>query len=147
MLSHIKKEYPNVLLRLVGNGEKAFLDNKIKELDLEKNVIFHNHNENKQLLFGKSSYLIMPSKREGFGIVLVEAQASGMYCFASNSISNSANLGGVIFLSLDDGPKKWADTITSFYKENKGIKSEFDCSDFTVEHFVNDVKKIYKIGA
>ena len=36
---------------------------------------------------------IFPSKYEGLGIVLIEAQAAGIPCVVSNKIPNEADLG------------------------------------------------------
>ena len=145
VLYYIKKALPSANLHLIGNGEKKFIENRINSLHLESNVFVHAQDVDKNLLFENGSYLIMPSLSEGFGIVLIEAQASGMYCFASDSIPSSTNVGGVFFLPLRDGPKWWAEKIVSFYKKNGGQKSMFDCSNFSVEHFNNDIRKIYSV--
>ncbi len=143
VIEKLKHKFPDVLLRLVGNGDKTLLDNKIRSLGLEKNVVFEKQDEDKKYLFENSSYLIMPSLSEGFPVVLIEAQAGGLYCFASDYITDKTNLGGVRFLPLSDGPQKWADSIADFFLKNKGTKSSFDCCDYTIDHFINDIKNLY----
>ena len=53
----------------------------------------------------------MPSKKEGFGIALVEAQAMGLRCIASDTIPTVTDCGSVIFKSLSDSPHVWSSEI------------------------------------
>lgn len=145
VLYNLRFKIPNVILRLVGTGDSSFLLNKVHQLNLQKNVIFHNHDIDKSFLFENSTYLIMPSKSEGFPITLLEAQASGMYCFASNSIVDSVNCGGVIFCKLSAGPDTWSDLIYNFYINQKGMKTPFDCSPFHTSFFIRNIDILYNI--
>lgn len=73
----IKKTIPQVMLHILGDGPRYFeIKKKIKELELENNVIMHGFLIPLDLLHTSAIYL-SASQLEGFGIPLIEAMASG----------------------------------------------------------------------
>ena len=57
---------------------------------------------------------LFPSLFEGLPVVLVEAQAAGLKCLISDSITNETNITGRIeFTSLNESPEEWANQILS----------------------------------
>jgi len=109
----VKKKKPNSYLLLVGEGpEMIKIREKCKKLKLEDSVIFAgtctNVNEVLQIMDG----YIFPSKKEGLGISLIEAQAAGLRCITSNTVPKEAYVSPqLIALPLDVSPKKWCDTL------------------------------------
>ena len=78
---------------------------------------------------------IIPSLFEGFGIVLLEAQAAGLTCFASKDvIPNDTNLtGNVHFIGLEEGPEQWANIILSKSLERYDKMNVLLGSDYVLE--------------
>ncbi len=81
-MSLIKRESPGINCIIVGDGpERGNLERLIYELNLEDNVhlkgVVENHDQ--VLSYMKSSKVfVLPSTREGFGIVALEANACGL---------------------------------------------------------------------
>lgn len=70
---------------------------------------------------------VFPSIFEGFGLVLVEAQASGLCCFASDIVPNETKLSeNITYLPLDAGVERWADAITQSYEKKAGRNVDHD---------------------
>ena len=89
-----KEVIPNIKCLIIGDGpEKDSLINLTKKLGLEKNVEFKGFMKNHQDLMSKlksSRVLVLPSKREGFGMVVVEANAIGIPAVVVEDPMNAA---------------------------------------------------------
>lgn len=128
----------------VGFGpEKETIEKSISELSLEKNVEMYPADADIPELLSRSYALLFPSIKEGFGIVLLEAQAMGVRCFVSDTVPKDANVGGCMFLPLADGAEAWAKIITDEYSRSN-THNKYDCSAFTVENIMEKYRKIYK---
>ena len=84
--------------------------------------------------------MMFPSYSEGFGIVLIEAQAMGVRCYASNTVPKATQCGGVRFLDLKDGEKVWAEEII---KEMNFQKENYHCESFSINSVMEKYNKIY----
>ena len=67
------------------------------------------------LLLMATDVFLMPSLFEGLPVTLIEAQAAGLPCLASNTITQEADMGlGLFFqLDLEAGVPRWADELLS----------------------------------
>ncbi|TCN14068.1 glycosyltransferase involved in cell wall biosynthesis [Bacillus sp. BK006] len=86
VLPLVTKKYPNVVYMIVGDGpDRNRLENKVKNIGVENCVIFVGEIEEnvKADYYRLADLFLMPSRGEGFGIVLLEALASGVPVIAS----------------------------------------------------------------
>ena len=147
VLYQIQKRIKNVHLSFVGfdmEGYEKLVKDKIEHLNLEKYVSFYPSDTNIPQLLAKSNAFIFPSLHEGFGIAIIEAQAMGVRCFASDSVPKATDCGGVIFIELDKGAKVWADKIIESYRKYGNSKIECDVSDYAVENVIKTYRKLYE---
>jgi len=85
-LGPLIRKYPDLSYNIVGDGEeKNNLKNQVKDLKLEKNVIFHGQLSDKEVIkqFATADIFVMPSldlsgDLEGFGLVFLEAAAAAL---------------------------------------------------------------------
>ena len=57
---------------------------------------------------------LFPSRYEGFGVAMIEAQASGLACGASDVVPEHTNVSGkTVYCSLASDDGKWAELVLS----------------------------------
>lgn len=153
-----------VLKELIGMGENATIimigkcndahasayfdeiNNYIRDYSLSDFVEMLPGDSNVPKTMSKCSYLLFPSKKEGFGIVPVEAQAVGLRCFISDSVPHEVDCGGCTFLPLELGPKNWAERIVADYTRTHGAHKKYDCTKFSTETIMKEYRKLYGVG-
>lgn len=95
VLEALKKiKLPNYSYTIIGSGpEKEYLENRVKQLKLEKQVVFCGYVSDEELkqhyydndIFIMPSKMIPPDDVEGFGIVFLEANQMGCAVIGGNS--------------------------------------------------------------
>ena len=129
-------------------GEKV--KSKIQQYQLQDNVRFLGQRTDIPELMAAADVLIMPSIREGLGIVLLEAQASGLPCVVSESIQPEANLNGGLLqvCSLKD-VESWKDCILEASKKPRLSQRErmtmIEKSSFRLEDTIDCFMKLYEV--
>jgi glycosyltransferase involved in cell wall biosynthesis len=93
-VAKVKRTNPAVRCIIVGNGpERKRLEAQTEQLGLANNVTFFNfledHNELYSLMRA-SRMFVLPSVREGFGLVVVEANACGIPVITTTHTHNAA---------------------------------------------------------
>jgi len=88
-IKKLKEQYPRIKYLVVGNydeTEKRRVDTIISQLKLQHNIIFTGFIPDKELAahYSIADLYIMPSKKEGFGIVFIEAMYYGIPVIAGN---------------------------------------------------------------
>ena len=91
-MAKVVKEVPDARLSIVGSGDPAYqnvLKQLITKLNLTNNISFYEFGigdslEQKVQIMQEAWVLVFPSSREGFGLVVVEANACGTPTIATN---------------------------------------------------------------
>jgi len=113
VFANLVKFLPNAKLLLVGEGTlKAKIEEKIKELKLERNVKLLGIRADVHRVLQAMDVFVFPSLHEGLPVTLVEAQGAGLPCIISDKITEEVDMGiGLVqFLSLDN-KKIWVESI------------------------------------
>ena len=147
IVKEIKNMGVPIKLTLIGIENEVGYKNKIlkyiSDANLENNVqMLEKANIPEQLT--NIDYYILPSFKEGASIVSVEAQASGMKIFLSDTVSSEVDCGGCVFLDLNKGTEYWAEQIVKEYKSNNKKRNQCDVSKFSFSNFKKNLLKIYK---
>lgn len=119
IFSEILKLNKNSKLLLIGEGElKEKIIQKAKSLNIEKDIVFYGKSNNVNELFQAMDVFLFPSLYEGLGIVLIEAQASGLKCYASQTIPKEVKItDNLKFIDLSKNAKEWAQIIINESKD------------------------------
>ena len=107
------KANPNAKLLLVGDGE-ALEDIKaqVERKGLASAVIFAGVRSDVPKLMSAMDGLLLPSFYEGMPNVIIEAQANGLPCVISDTITREANVTGLVsYLPITEGTAPWVSRI------------------------------------
>lgn len=131
----IHKLQPESRFWHVGGGPlKKKMQKKINSLGLSECYILFDIKENVSDYLNAMDVFIFPSKHEGFGIALLEAQTSGLKCLASDTVSDVTNVtGNVTFCPLQESAEKWAEIAVkmSEYSRKSG-RSPLLCAKYDI---------------
>ena len=113
VFNEIHNENKNTMLLLVGQGPlQEDIKQKVKDLKLSKYVKFLGQRNDVNELYQAFDEFFFPSLYEGFGMVAIEAQASGLPCVASTEVPGIARVSeNMEFLELEDTIGTWKNTI------------------------------------
>lgn len=147
IFSEIHKRQSGAKLLLIGDGPlKQKINEKIAKYHLEDSVILPGELQDVFRYYSAMDVFLFPSRYEGFGMVLLEAQINGLKCVASKEgIPDLTNVTGrVEHLSLKETPQVWAEYILDSmpverYDEVKHIRD----SGFDIQQIADLMQKIY----
>lgn len=135
-----------------GDGPlRQELEEQAKQLGIPDFVYFLGVRNDIPNLMKAFDVFVFPSLYEGFGIVAIEVQCAGTPCVASDTIPRSTDLGlGLMsYISLNDGPKKWANEIKKALMKKEPnqqtIRNRFQETGFNINTSVSDWLKLYGI--
>lgn len=149
LLEKIDKKY-NVIIMLVGDGErKKEYEENIKKKNLQKKVIFTGQVKNVSDYLQGMDIFCLPSRKEAFGIALLEAQCSDLTCLVSDAVSDYACISNKVKkIPLD--PECWKKEIEEIIqcKEylNRKETNEIKNSGFDIKELAEELEKLYCEG-
>lgn len=138
----IQKIQPNSILILIGDGNKQ---DEIKEMvhtyGLEENILFIGTTNRIPELMKIMDTFVLPSKYEGFGLVLIEAQAANIKCVISDTIPKEVEQTNLITsLSLDARIDDWCEEIM---KPKPEAIVDYGLGRFDIKYIVKELEQIY----
>ena len=153
ILKSIIKKDDTYRLLLVGDGD---LKEKIQELAKKEGIYdyvnFVGIRDDVAKMLHSMDVFVFPSIYEGLGLVLLEAQASGLPCLVSEAIQPEADLQLGLFnrLSIKDDPDLWAEKIMDISNQNAikshNIKSAFENGGYSLTKGIAKLVDIYNGG-
>lgn len=142
----LHQKIPNSVLMLVGDGElRKDIEAKVKDLGLDDCVIFLGNRFDVPKLMQVMDIFILPSFYEGLPVVGVEAQASGLKCFFSTSITKESKITELVkFIGLSKSDVYWADKIIKNLNYNRiKLDNQIKNSGFEIKTAASDLSKWY----
>ncbi len=113
IFARLREQAEDSVLLLVGGGD---LEREIKKqadrLGIAEDVIFTGTRKDVEHLLQAMDFFVFPSIFEGLGMVLIEAQASGLYCLCSDVVPQETRVSeNIEYMSLSEKPEEWAQRI------------------------------------
>lgn len=121
IFSEIHQYEPNAKLLLISDGMLLNdIKEKVRQLHLDNFVIFLGKTMEVEKYLQAMDVFLFPSLHEGLPLVLVEAQASGLPCIVSETVSKEADLiGKCKYLPIGKADiKNWVKEVLVLYHEN-----------------------------
>ena len=145
---------PKAKLLLAGFGHlQEQIENKINALGLNDYVTMLGQISGTSEIMNAFDIFILPSLYEGQPVVLTEAQANGLQCYISGTVTKEVDIFKstdsyklVSFLSLNDSPEKWAETICNQYDEKisrKISKEIFSSTGYEIKEAAKGLQDFY----
>jgi glycosyltransferase involved in cell wall biosynthesis len=149
----VLKKDPTIKLLLVGDGNlRKEIEEAGKKAGIFENIRFVGVRNDIPTMLQSMDVFVFPSLYEGLGLVLLEAQASGVPCIVSEVIQPEAdlNIGLVSRISLKERPEIWADKIIEAAKKKEKNKNKiinsFEKNSYSIPLAVSKLMDIYKIN-
>ena len=113
LLAELVRRGENVILLLVGDGElRTSFERRVAELEIGERVRLLGIRDDAARIMQAMDCLVLPSLKEGFPVVLVEAQAAGLPCMVSDFVTAEAAITDLVeFKALSSGVASWADRL------------------------------------
>ncbi|WP_243643918.1 glycosyltransferase family 1 protein [Paenibacillus pinisoli] len=109
----LRRRKKDALLVLAGDGYlRPAIEQEAQKRGLSQSIRFLGVREDVARLLQGMDLFLFPSLFEGLPVVLVEAQAAGLTCIVSDTITKETDVTNrVSFLSLDLAPDEWSSAI------------------------------------
>jgi len=148
IFKEIHEKEPNSILLLAGTGPLLEdIKKKVEELDLTDNVKFLGQRNDANELYQAMDIFLLPSLYEGLPVVGVEAQAAGLLCILSTSMTEETKiLSTTKFVSLDQSSKDWAEIILKEYSNftRTNTLKEIQKNGFDIKTEAKKLEKKYR---
>lgn len=128
-MSKVKEynESKNIKLLIVGDGLlRNDMLNYATKKDLVEDVIFVGIQKYTAPWYSAMDCFVLPSLYEGFGIVCIEAQASGLPCFVSENVSSEVNFANRVKYLTISKISNWADSIQTVINGSQNFESRIN---------------------
>lgn len=139
--------YP-ICFDLVGTGPLlASIQAEIVKSNLQRYVNLIGVSDNIPELMNSFDCFILPSQVEGFGLVLLEAQAASLQCFVSYAIQPEAILDLNLVRILDFDAEKWVNHILAVRKNKLNstkVLASFKNAGLDYQAIIKKLESIYE---
>jgi glycosyltransferase involved in cell wall biosynthesis len=118
----------------------------VEKLNLSDSVFFLDVRDDVNELFQAMDVFLFPSKYEGLGIVVVEAQATGLPCVISDTIPSEAYICDTIQVeSLYSNVDKWTNDILkcTLYKSRLNMTRNVKACGYDVKDTAKLLEEFY----
>ena len=145
IFAEILKQKENALLMLLGDGPlKEETMQQAERLGIVEKVIFTGNQTPVAPFYQAFDFFLFPSRFEGLPGTVVEAQAAGLKCLISDTITKQVKATELVnFMSIEKTAKEWADEVLQMQLQPKKENYNLSETNFDVNNQVSFYKKVY----
>ncbi|MBQ9229375.1 MAG: glycosyltransferase [Eubacterium sp.] len=146
IFAHYYQQHSNAYLLLIGDGvDREMLEEKVRSLQLEKQVFFLGLRKDANKLYQAMDCFVFPSLHEGFPLTLIEAQASMLPCVISDAVTQQVKLNdNIVFLPITVTPDVWCEQIDALLQtDRQSVSAERVYQEFDIRAVTAKLEKIY----
>ena len=143
----IAQKNKDAILLWAGDGPlRDVVQQYIVDKKLEKHVMMLGVRSDVEKLYSAMDAFFLPSTFEGLGIVFIEAQISGVDCFASQNVPADVEISPKMHrVSLHESKDKWANLILLSKNENRNEARKYaELAGFEITSVQDDLAKLYR---
>lgn len=146
IFNEVYKQNPNTVLLLIGTGIlEQEIKEKVKSLGLDDAVFFLGRRIDVNKLMQGFDIFLLPSLYEGLPLVGIEAQAAGLKCLISDTVTEEIKITDLVdFISLSS-LSEWTKTILK-YENNYNRKDTYEeivNAGYDVAHAAEKLQNFY----
>lgn len=133
--AQIAQKKSHVKLVLLGEGElREAICEQIRQLGLQDRVVLLGLKKNVEDYFSAMDFLVLPSVHEGLPVVVVEAQASGLKCFVSDTVTKEVQLSDLVeYLPINQGEAPWVEAVVNAEPIRKDVSDRIRNGGFCIK--------------
>lgn len=145
VFAEVVKKKPNARLLLLGDGElRRDMEEKAANMQLQDQVIFLGARKDVADIINAFDMFVFPSTYEGLGIVLLEAQANGIYSICSDAVPNQAILTAYVKkLFLSDDASVWASHVLNVDSTRNDAGDALARAGFDIRSAAKNLQEFY----
>lgn len=145
IFKELHKNIPNSQLLLIGKGElKEHIVKRINDLDIDKSVTILSDRDDVPQLMACMDVFLFPSRWEGFGNVLIEAQCMGLPCVVSDAVPKNTRITDKVYVvCLDSTINDWVAQISYAIGGLTGMGAVSSKTDYDMRECVKKLESMY----
>ncbi len=143
------RERPDAVLLLLGEGEdRPAMEERCRQMGIAVQVKFMGNRKDTERYYQAMDIFLLPSFFEGLPGVLVEAQAAGLKCFVSDTVTREAKATDLVtYLSIEQPAQNWAEEILGRADyERRDTSQELTAAGFNVCTQAGGYRLFYEKG-
>lgn len=143
IINELVKIRQDIVFFWIGTGGmKKDIENRINNFGLKEYFEILGVRNDVSRILKENDYFLLPSLAEGLSMALLEAQVSGLDCFASDNVPADVNCGKVKFLPIGDA-KLWAEEINKHISQEKWCIDNEKLSRFDIKYTIKQIEQVY----
>ena len=132
-------------LTIIGKGELLpEVQKKIDYFKLRDCIMLVPESNEMAQHYHEADVFLFPSHYEGLGIVLIEAQACGTKCLASDRVPSVTQCGLVKYLPLDYGCTLWAKALDKIVRNQEMALDRSKLEAYSAQNTVKQIDNLYR---